>query len=664
MTNKRRTRIFDSADPCLPDVPEDVLKYEREERMATEMENYSRVVYTPLSKRFSKQKNSSAKERRSLDMTNIWKRHKSEPFPDSMRKSQRISVDTIRLPSYHSVHRKTLSEDPQITRRERARRRYSTLNSTHDEIKMATERRRPGWEPGVNIQTTDVILNSVGSNITIVDYSMDRHRVAKLEVGLGDHANIELKDALHKRPEWSKVRWINVNGISWEAIAAVGETYNLHRLAVEDMVDIPQRTKMDSYYTHTFCCLPLHKLIDYDIQRRWKKDKFFFRFGPQDPEFHLASSPKSSTDEKKNATIWTEEVSSDRESASSEPSVAEKLAQTQMRTIYQWNNPEHEINARSLYLEARRPLANIKKAVGMEQVSLFLAEENIVISFFEKSAPDIENPILSRLSAPSTVLKESEDSSMLLQAIIDAVVDLIHPIIAAYRRRLDELQADAILRPSMLHTQELHFINAELTLLRNSIVPITVLANSLRDHSGSQDANRQISSQDMEDEPGQIEPDKDNAPRKIKRSRMISDMAAIYMADVVDHTLAYTQDLDVMRNNSKSMIDLIFNTISIRSSDAVRLLSLVTVIFLPLSFLASYFGMNFTEFDSLNNDVGYYWGVSIPFAVLLTAVLMWEMCVAKFRLVLSWALKKLDRRKQAKKAKQAAHNANNQVAPV
>lgn len=67
-------------------------------------------------------------------------------------------------------------------------------------------------------------------------------------------------------------------------------------------------------------------------------------------------------------------------------------------------------------------------AVSAEQVSIFLTSDNTVISFFEVSAGDIERPIIKRLSTPGTTLRESNDASMLVQAIVDAIVDLSIPV--------------------------------------------------------------------------------------------------------------------------------------------------------------------------------------------------------------------------------------------
>lgn len=78
---------------------------------------------------------------------------------------------------------------------------------------------------------------------------------------------------MDNRPSWSSVRWISVNGLSWEAISAISQQFQLHRLAIEDMIEIPQRTKVDNYPTHIFCVLPMHKLMYYRPEKMSKAAK-------------------------------------------------------------------------------------------------------------------------------------------------------------------------------------------------------------------------------------------------------------------------------------------------------------------------------------------------------------------------------------------------------
>ena len=75
-----------------------------------------------------------------------------------------------------------------------------------------------------------------------------------------------------------------------------------------------------------------------------------------------------------------------------------------------------------------------------EWVSMFIAGDNTVISFFDHSAADIEHPILTRLDSADTILRRSCNSSMLVQALIDAIIDLAIPVVTAYEDAMSELK--------------------------------------------------------------------------------------------------------------------------------------------------------------------------------------------------------------------------------
>lgn len=644
------------------------------------------------------------------------------------------------------------------TSTKKTRRRYSGSMGS-----AAAAQRRAGWEPGVDVRTTDIILQSIGSAVTIVDYSATRYRIVQTEVHPAPRTDENLPDPsltvnaefhyhLNNKPSWSQVRWISVNGLSWEAISAISKRFQLHRLAIEDMVDIPQRTKVDIYPTHTFCCLPLHKLIVHKPESKQEYGFWDWAFGrdkkipPKKKTSKLAptksnasTSSKTSKSSKKRVdkdiklqtmkpvsfpppvilpaagkgnnfplasdrrpTAATRKtIDSDSSSSSSEDEdeddykpLSTLLAEQGMDTIHDWNNPYASIHQKSMYIENKRPLSVYKRAIGVEQVSLFLTSQDTVISFFEHSAADIERPLIQRLSTESTILRETCDPSLLLQAIVDAIVDLIQPIVAAYRRRIDELEVDAMVYPSMSHTQDLHLMAGELSMLRNTMVPITNLVLSLRDHAsavrsldlhelhhstnggggshgGASNGHHSVGHHSSVNDhrnsfvspTSAPTPKKDATPKpsssppppdSIAGSR-ISELSKVYLADISDHLLSHTQDLDVMRNNTKNMIDLIFNTISIHSSDNINQLSFVTVVFLPLSFWTGYFGMNFKEFGALDNTVAYYWAVAIPFSLVVLFIAMAGSIVTAFRRAKIYYKKQI--RSRERRAKKRARKA-------
>lgn len=137
---------------------------------------------------------------------------------------------------------------------------------------------------------------------------------------------------------------------------------------------------------------------------------------------------------------------------------------------------------RTLYMERNSMLTKKLLAVSVEQVSIFLTDKDTVISFFEHSADDIESPILRRLSQVDTILRSSCDSSMLVQALLDAIIDLAIPVTAAYEDIMSELEVDVLTDPDIGHSRLLYILSSELAILRGTIQPISNVISALRDH--------------------------------------------------------------------------------------------------------------------------------------------------------------------------------------
>ena len=116
--------------------------------------------------------------------------------------------------------------------------------------------------------------------------------------------------------------------------------------------------------------------------------------------------------------------------------------------------------------------------------------------------------------------------------------------------------------------------------------------NSLRDHKAK--------------------PDGVQMPPTIPSSVTISQLTSIYLGDVLDHCILISERLDQMRHNSENMTDLIFNTIGAYQNENMKQLTLVTILFLPLTFLTGYFGMNFHTFTVLDNSDAFLWKIGVP----------------------------------------------------
>ncbi|KAG0648762.1 Cobalt magnesium transport [Hyphodiscus hymeniophilus] len=510
---------------------------------------------------------------------------------------------------------------PILTRR---RTRSGTANSRISMKTVDASPLRPNWHPGQEPGLDPSKPNGgrpqppihEECQITVVDFGEGEDDLMMHDF---DNAGL-IKFIQQKQEDWIKCRWINVNGLSWDVMQALGKHKKLHRLAIEDMTNTNNRTKADWYTDHTYMVLTLQKLVhlhsdkdsdsesDDDTSVRGPRKKR----GRFSKAFHKAFSGHKATgryDEKERKENKEGDVEVPTNGfVTGHTDGVTGAAPQKLRTLQRYNfggNAE-----RMAYMEKHSPLTRKGLAVSAEQVSIFITDDNTVISFFESSAEDIEKPILHRLSTSDTILRRSCDASMLVQAIMDACIDLATLVSAEYKGLIGELELDVLTEPSIKHTTSLYILTSEITIMRGFVSPIINLINALRDHKN----NAVITGIGGRGDGKQ-------ASTGVK----ISPMAQTYLGDVEDHIILITDDFDSMRRSCDNMIDLIFNTISAYQNESMKQLTIVTIIFLPLSFLTGYFGMNFTSFPSTYHNESYFWIIALPVAFAVILFLMRDM---------------------------------------
>ncbi len=346
---------------------------------------------------------------------------------------------------------------------------------------------KPGAPPGIEPHELPVPATGVGAvRITCIDYSADRceqHEIEDLPRFIAAH-----------RPEWSSVRWVNVDGLSdLGVVRALAEKYHLHPLAIEDVLHVPQRPKVQAY---------------------------------------------------------------------------DEVGEYQARVF---------IIVKMMELREGQLLT--------EQVSLFVGHRTVLT--FQETPGDVWDPIRQRVRTPGSRVRLN-DASFLAYSLVDAVVDQAFPILEHFGDRLELLEDMVLRRPTPEAIQEIHRLKRELLILRRAMWPTREVVQKLH-----------------------------REPHEC-----FSTVTQTYLRDVYDHTVQIIDILETYREMATGLAETYMTAISVRMNEIMKVLTVIGTIFIPLTFLAGVYGMNFQFFPELHWKWSY--------------LLFWVICLGVGGGMLAW----------------------------
>lgn len=216
------------------------------------------------------------------------------------------------------------------------------------------------------------------------------------------------------------------------------------------------------------------------------------------------------------------------------------------------------------------------QAVESEQLSIVLGP-NYVISFQERVG-DIFDPIRERIrNAKGRIRKMGPD--YLCYSLVDAIVDNYFTILEKVGEKIESMEEELVSEPTENILQQIHSMKREMISLRRSVWPLRELISGLQR----------------------------------SESALIQESTGIYLRDVYDHTIQVIDTVESFRDMVSGMLDIYLSSISNKMNAVMKVLTIIATIFIPLTFIAGIYGMNFENMPELK----LWWAYPLVWIVMI-----------------------------------------------
>lgn len=543
------------------------------------------------------------------------------------------------------------------------------------------------------------------------------------------------------------VRWINIGGVDWNVLRAVALQYDLHSLALEDVLHESghNHSKADYYPEHLFIRILNHTLApDYEEEEEEdgnygleptltpptapdldpvtsRDDISPSDSGTKGPSPNLqslsgivdaakeeiarSSSTSTSTPSLSNLQVLANGLTySDSTSVKDEldelgkaetshpPVIGQKFKSRGRRLLSNAKNAltrrmtalsgYHSEARREVIIRIRELKKNYRVNVRHHPLFIFLLRNGTVISIHPTPNLDYSAPITDRLHQVDSVLRTSNDASLLVQSLIDLSVDRVLEVMDEYQAKIHDLEHKILMNPSMETVRSLHILSGDLIMHKRTLEPIKTMIFGLRkydlDRCIALSDNLELAKQQQQEleekrrrgkkakkhehrskgfshraeavvgletphiedaqhgSAGNVRSDDEHLRHfmRMKASQghlpahsqgYFSYKSKVYLADVYDHMDFALTSLDMFAGISENLINYAFNTASYEMNIVMSRLTLVSIIFLPLTLLTGYFGMNFTPFWAVEkNSDAFFWKVAAPMMAFLVPLFMFQ----------------------------------------
>ena len=237
-----------------------------------------------------------------------------------------------------------------------------------------------------------------------------------------------------------------------------------------------------------------------------------------------------------------------------------------------------DVNQRPTYEEYDKGNFIIAKSLSFNNEKLQLEKEHIAIYFrkgllltFQETESDVFEPVRRRLQL-STGRIRHRGSDYLAYALLDVLADNYYHVLDAIEVHLEDLEEQITSTADSEHRSKIHHLKKEVLHLRKSVVPLREAANTFS---------------------------KTDSP-------LVEESTQLFVRNLYDQTVHIVESIESYRDMLNSLQDLFISEVSFKMNKVMQLLTLISVIFIPLTFLAGIYGMNFENIPELKAHNGYF----------------------------------------------------------
>ena len=256
--------------------------------------------------------------------------------------------------------------------------------------------------------------------------------------------------------------------------------------------------------------------------------------------------------------------------------------------LHTGQRPKLEPYEQHLFIVAQMVYRDTELQMCGEQVSMFLGR-NFIVTIQEEIGTDVFDPVRARIRAGRGYIRKL-GADYLCYALLDAIIDHCFPILETLGDALEQLEDEVLERPHASCIATLHRHKRTLAQLRRFVWPERDVCNAL-----------------LHDETG-----------------IVSSQTKVFLRDAYDHTVQIMDLIESYRDVVSGLTEMYLSAVGMRTNEIMRVLTVMSAIFIPLTFVAGVYGMNFEEMPELKTHWGYFACLGVMATIAICQVLFFK----------------------------------------